>query len=148
MIATMANTGYKVPVLGDSGVTLASFVATAGAKALKAVRCGPDVFDPDSFVSEDPLRRLREAVRRGCARRGDWRGVGLRRGDASRSALKADRGKGGAPLAAALQNVSGSGIPSRADGKRRTDAVLQCDEPRFSVSAASDKLYHVTGRAG
>lgn len=145
MIATMANTGYKVPVLGDSGVTLASFVATAGAAPLKAVPVyGTDVFNPDSSYFKNlfagyvkqygPVPPVEEI---GTA----WDSV-----QAVASALKADGGKGGAALASALQNVSGTGLASL--------VAYGGPAPSFSASshdwvpAASDKLYRVTAGPG
>lgn len=145
MIATMANTGYKVPVLGDSGVTLASFVATAGAKALKAVPVyGTDVFNPDSSYFKTLFAGYVKQY--GAAPPVEEIGTAWDSVQTLASALKADGGKGGAPLAAALQNVSGSGIPSLIGNGGPT--------PSFSatshdwVPAASDKLYRVTAGPG
>jgi branched-chain amino acid transport system substrate-binding protein len=145
MIATMANTGYKVPVVGDSGVTLPAFVATAGAAPLKAVPVyGADVFNPGTgyfknlyagyvkqYGAVPPVEEIATA----------WDSV-----QTLAAALKADGGKGGAPLASALQNVTGSGIPSLIGNGGAT--------PSFSatshdwVPAASDKMYRVTAGPG
>ncbi len=145
MIATMANTGYKVPVLGDSGVTLASFVATAGAAPLKAVPVyGTDVFNPDSsyfkslyagYVKQyGPVPPVEEIATA-------WDSV-----QALAAALKADGGKGGAPLASALQSVSGSGIPSLIGSGSATPSFSATNHDW--VPAASDKLYRVTSGPG
>jgi ABC-type branched-subunit amino acid transport system substrate-binding protein len=145
MIATMANTGYKVPVIGDSGVTLAAFVATAGASPLKAVPVyGTDVFNPDTayfkklyagyvkqYGAVPPVEEIATA----------WDSV-----QAVAAALKADGGTGGAALASALEKVSGSGLASLIGygGAAPTFSASNHDW----VPSASDKLFRVTAGPG
>ncbi len=145
MIATMANTGYKVPVLGDSGVTLASFVATAGAAPLKAVPVyGTDVFNPDTpyfkklfagyvtkYGAVPPVEEIATT----------WDSVQL-----LTAALKADGGKGGAALASALQSTTGTGIASLI-GYHGTAPAFSATSHDW-VPDASDKLFRVTAGPG
>jgi ABC-type branched-subunit amino acid transport system substrate-binding protein len=145
MIATMANTGYKVPVLGDSGVTLASFVATAGAAPLKAVPVyGTNVFNPDTpyfkklfagYVSKygavPPVEEIAST----------WDSVQL-----LAKALKADGGKGGSTLASTLEKTSGSGIPSLIGYGGATPAFSATSHDW--VPASADKMFRVTAGPG
>jgi branched-chain amino acid transport system substrate-binding protein len=145
MIASMANTGYKVPVIGDSGLTLAAFVATAGAAPLKAVPVyGTDVFNPDTayfknlfdgyvtkYGAVPPVEEIAST----------WDSVQL-----LAAALKADGGKGGSTLASALQNVSGKGLASLIGYGGTT--------PSFSATShdwvppAADKMFRVSAGPG
>jgi branched-chain amino acid transport system substrate-binding protein len=145
MIATMANTGYKVPVLGDSGVTLASFVATAGAAPLKSVPVyGTDVFNPDTsyfknlyagyvkqYGAVPPVEEIATT----------WDSVMI-----LTAALKADGMKSGAPLASALQNVSGTGLTSLIGYGGTTPAFSTTSHDW--VPSSSDKLFRVTAGPG
>ena len=145
MIATMANTGYKVPVLGDSGVTLASFVATAGAAPLKAVPVyGSDVFNPDTSYFKTLFAGY--ASKYGAAPpveeiASTWDSVQL-----LAAALKADGGKGGATLASALQNTSGKGIASLIGYQSATPSFSATSHDWVPTSA--DKMFRVTAGAG
>lgn len=144
MVSTMANTGYKVPVMGDSALTLAPFVATAG-KSLNAVPVyGTDVFNPDSAYFKKLFAgyvKTYGAVPPGEEIGSSWDSVLL-----LAQALKADGGKGGATLASALEKTSGKDIQS-VIGYRRT-------APSFSASdhdwtpPSSDQMYRVTPGPG
>ena len=141
----MANTGYKVPVLGDSGVTLASFVATAGAAALKAVPVyGTDVFNPDSsyfktlyagyvkkYGAVPPVEEIGTA----------WDSV-----QALAAALKADGGKGGCRAGVGSAERVGEWL-CVADRERRTAhrrsvrrATTGCRPRRTSCTASPPGL--------
>lgn len=108
MVQTMANTGYKVPLLGDSGVTLAPFAATAG-KSLKAVPVyGTSVFDPEGSVFKTLFAEYEKQY--GTALPGEESGTTWDSVQVVAAALKADGGKSGAALASAIQNVNGEQV--------------------------------------
>lgn len=141
MITTMSNTGYKVPVLGDSGVSLAPFVATAGKSLDKVPVYSTDVFNPDTSYYKKLfagfVKQYGGVLPPGEEIGSSWDAVLL-----LASALKTDGGKGGATLAAALQKTSGKG----------SESLIGYHGPAPSFSAtshdwvpdASDRMYRVT----
>jgi branched-chain amino acid transport system substrate-binding protein len=139
MVATMANTGYKVPIMGDSALTLAPFVATAGAAVNTVPVYGTDVFNPDSSFFKHLYAGYVKQY--GTVPPGEEIGTTWDSVQILATALKADGGKGGSALASALQNVSGSSLTSLIGHGGAT--------PSFSATShdwvppAQDRMYRV-----
>lgn len=140
MISTMANTGYRVPVLGDSGLTLAPFVATAGKSLTKVPVYGTDVFNPDSAYYKQLFAGF--ASGHGALPPGEEIGASWDSVMLLTAALKADGGKGGSDLTAALDKTSGKGLASLIGYKGATPSFSSTNHDW--VPDASDRMYRVT----
>lgn len=143
MVRTMANIGYKVPVLGDSGVTLAPFAATAGT-ALKSVPVyGTNVFNPDSASFKSAFAGY--SAKYGALPTVEEVGTTWDSVQALAAALKADGGKGGTTLASALQSVTGGQITSVIAANGATPSFSSSNHDW--VPDSQDQMYRVLNGA-
>jgi branched-chain amino acid transport system substrate-binding protein len=137
MVATMANTNYTVPVLGDSGTSSSTFVQAAGASLKKVPVYSTDSFDPTGSAFKQQFAGYKAefgAAAPPVEETGAmWDAVHL-----IAIALKSDGGKGGSALNTALNGVGGSaytGIGGAAPGFSSSNHEW--------TTTATDRLYRV-----
>jgi branched-chain amino acid transport system substrate-binding protein len=109
MVKKMAQSGYAIPVMGDSALTLNVFTQAAGADALAKVPVyGTSIANIDSseFLSTfAPFAKKYGGYPQGELAPAAWDAVHI-----LAAALKATSGKGGADLQKALEGLSGSSV--------------------------------------
>lgn len=111
MVKKMAQSGYAIPVIGDSALTLNVFTGAAGADSLAKVPVyGTSIANIDSAEFKStfaPFAKQYGGYLQGEINPAAWDAVHI-----LGAALKSSSGKGGADLDSALQGLNGSSVPT------------------------------------